>query len=72
VLAAYPQHPYAAHYAALSRQQIAAGNDRTPRLSSSGPGIIMIAVAAALMAAATAAIIVLVRRRRSGAAAGLR
>ena len=72
VLAAYPQHPYAAHYAALSRQQIAAGNDRTPRPSSSGPGIIMIAVTAALMAAAAAAIIVLVRRRRSGAAAGLR
>jgi S1-C subfamily serine protease len=70
VLAADPQHPYAAHYAALSRQQITAGNDRTPRPSSSGTGI-TIGVIAALMAAGAAAVVVLVRRRRSGAAAGL-
>jgi serine protease Do len=62
VLAAFPQHPYAAQYIRLSQRQIAEGHDRTP----SFPWLLLVIALAVLAAAAGgAAAIVLTRRRRS-------
>jgi hypothetical protein len=71
VLAAFPDHPYAAQYAALARQQIAAGHDRTPK-GSSFPwlSVALAAVAAAVVIGVALAIWARRRRRRAGRAAG--
>ena len=62
VLAAFPQHPYAAGYIRLSQRQIAEGHDRTPSFPWLLP---VIALAVLAVAGAAAAAIVLARRRRS-------
>jgi serine protease Do len=67
VLAAFPGHPYAAQYARLAQQQIAAGHDRTPKGSSFPWLAVGIAAAAVVIGAALAA---LARRRRARRAAG--
>jgi len=72
VLAAFPQHPYAAHYAALARRQIAAGHDRSPRPSSSGTAILIIVLVAMLAAIAAIAVVAIVLARRKRSAAGPR
>jgi len=62
VLAAFPQHPYAAQYIRLSQQQIAEGHDRTP----SFPWLLLVIAVAVLAAVAVGtAAFVIVRRRRS-------
>jgi serine protease Do len=51
VLAAFPDHPYAARYARLARQQIVAGHDRTP--TGSFPWLLVLLAAVAAMATGT-------------------
>jgi S1-C subfamily serine protease len=55
VLAAFPDHPYAAQYARLARQQIAAGHDRTPKGSFPWLIVVLAVVAAAAIGAGLAA-----------------